>query len=180
MRRVDGQRGQYREDAVLEELRHRLALAGVQLVPAEDVDALLDQRGQDLLAPGLGLPVHQFAAAVQAPVEHLTRQQSTGRPDRDARRDPPLQPGDPDHEELVQVAREDGEELGSLEQRDPLVLGQLEHPLVEREPAQLAVREPVLREIAGLRDVVRGLDVVLPVVRRQQVSSHVVQHPIPR
>ena len=64
---------------------------------------------------------------------------STGRPGGH----PPHQAGHPDHEELVQVAGEDGQEPDPLQQRDALVLGQLQHPLVEPEPAFLAVEVPV-------------------------------------
>ena len=51
-----------------------------------------------------------------------------------------VQAGHAHHEELVEVGRVDREELHALEQRRALVLGQLEHALVELEPGQLAVR----------------------------------------
>ncbi len=51
-----------------------------------------------------------------------------------------VQPGDADHVELVQVGRVDGAELHPLQQRQLLVLGQLEHALVEVEPRKLAVQ----------------------------------------
>ena len=69
-------------------------------------------------------------------------------------RDATLQAGHPDHEELVEVGREDRQEPHALQQRDVPVLRQLEHPLVEREPGQLAVEEPVV----GQR--FRGVDVL--------------------
>ena len=43
------------------------------------------------------------------------------------------------HEELVEVAPGDAEELHALEQRMGRVAGLFEHTLVEREPAQLAI-----------------------------------------
>ncbi len=52
-----------------------------------------------------------------------------------------VQPGHPDHEELVQVARVDGAELQPLQQRHRGVLGQLEHPIIEGQPRQLPVEE---------------------------------------
>ena len=57
--------------------------------------------------------------------------------------DPALEAGHPDHEELVEVAGEDRQEADPLQQRQRRVLGQLEHPLVEAQPGQLAVEEPV-------------------------------------
>ena len=86
----------------------------------------------------------QLAGARPDAVEHLARHEPAGGPDGDAGGDAALEAGDPHHEELVEVAGEDGEELGPLEQRQVGVLGQLEHPLVEGEPGQLAVEEPVL------------------------------------
>ena len=50
-------------------------------------------------------------------------------------------------EELVQVGGEDGEEADALEQRDLVVLGQFEDPLVELDPAVLPVEVPVGGEI---------------------------------
>ena len=49
------------------------------------------------------------------------------------------QAGDADLEELVEVAREDGQELDPLEQRVALVARLVEHAGVELEPRQLAV-----------------------------------------
>ena len=45
-------------------------------------------------------------------------------------------------EELVEVAAEDREELGALEERAILVLGECEHSGVEIEPGQFSVEEP--------------------------------------
>ena len=64
----------------------------------------------------------------------------------DAGGDPLAQRGDPDHEELVQVAGEDGEEVAAFEEGDVVVFCQLEHSGVEREPAQLPVEIAVGRQ----------------------------------
>ena len=68
---------------------------------------------------------------------------------------PALQPGHPDHVELVQVAGEDGEELRPLQQRDPAVLGLGQHPGVELQPGQLAAGEPVVGQVRRRRVLVR-------------------------
>jgi hypothetical protein len=60
------------------------------------------------------------------------------------------QPGDTDLEELVQVRREDRAEAEAVEERDGLVLGELQHAAVELEVRELSVEEAPLR---------RGLDV---------------------
>ena len=56
MGRVDRQRREYREDPVLEQLLAELLLVAVQLVPPDQLDALLGQRGDDVLAEDRGVP----------------------------------------------------------------------------------------------------------------------------
>ena len=53
-----------------------------------------------------------------------------------------LEPGDADLEKLVEVRRADRQEPQPLEQRVGRVARLFEHPLVEIEPAQLAIDEP--------------------------------------
>src|SRR5207244_634143 len=50
------------------------------------------------------------------------------------------QAGDAHHVELIQVGRVDRAELDPLEQRHALVLGQLQHAVVEVQPRELAVQ----------------------------------------
>ena len=50
-----------------------------------------------------------------------------------------LQPGDANLEELIEVAREDGQEADAFEQRIALVDRFVQHAIVEVEPRQLAV-----------------------------------------
>ena len=68
--------------------------------------------------------------------------------------------GDADHEELVEVGDEDGEELHPLHQRQRLVAGELEDAVVELEPGQLAVdvQRRVGRAPAGSAPVSLGVD----------------------
>ena len=62
-----------------------------------------------------------------------------------------FRPGHPHHVELVEVGREDRQELGPLQQRLAGVLGQREHPGVEVEPGQLAVEVAVVGQLGGGR-----------------------------
>jgi len=55
-----------------------------------------------------------------------------------------FQASDPDHEKLVEVAREDRQEEKALELRHRIVLGELEHPLVEIEGAEFEVEEVIV------------------------------------
>ena len=61
-----------------------------------------------------------------------------------------LQPGHADHEELIQVAGEDGQEAGALQQRDGGVGSELQHPLVELQPGDLPVEEAVVGQFVGV------------------------------
>ena len=71
--------------------------------------------------------------------ELLVGGQAVGRAGDLARLDLLAQAGDADLEELVEVAREDGQELDPLEQRVALVARLVQDAGVELEPRQLAV-----------------------------------------
>ena len=86
--------------------------------------------------------------------------------DWEARHHPAYQPGHPDHEELVQVGGENGEEAHALQQRDRLVFGEFEHALVESEPALLTVEVTLLGQRGfGVRR--RPVAVVVPFSSRR-------------
>ena len=57
-----------------------------------------------------------------------------------------VQRADADHEELVEVVREDRGEARAFDDRQVLILGKLEDALVELQPAQLTVEETVVRQ----------------------------------
>src|SRR5690606_24833694 len=70
------------------------------------------------------------------------------------RLDPPsrlaLEPGDPDHGELVEIAGRDRQEAQPFEQRITLVLRLRQNPPVERKPGKLAVDVPLRRRRAAV------------------------------
>ena len=79
--------------------------------------------------------------------------QSGGGRHGDAGVDAALQTCDANHEELVEVVREDRGEACAFDDRQIFVLGKFENSLVELQPAQLAVEEAVVRQrlFAGLK-----------------------------
>ncbi|MDQ0991688.1 hypothetical protein QFZ74_002916 [Streptomyces sp. V3I7] len=164
VRGVHGQRGQHREDLLPEQGEQpRLLLLG-QLAPADHVDALVREGGRDVLLEAGGVPGHELAGAGPDHLQHLAGLEPGGGARGHARGDTALQTGDPDHEELVQVAGEDRQEVRAFEQGRVRVLGELQDPLVEGEPAALPVEEATLRQLgpAGLRLLVPvevGVDV---------------------
>jgi hypothetical protein len=160
VRRVDRERRQDREDAIAVERAELLLLGRPQRVPVQQLDALVGERRHELVVVGLGVLHHEVLTGLQAAGQHVTGVEPARRRERHAGGDAPLEAGDPHHEELVEVAREDGHEAYALEQGERLVLGQLQHAGVEGDPRQLAIEEPVGRQRAGGR-VERRVDVEL-------------------
>lgn len=150
MGRVHRQRREDREDLLAEEAMQRRPLSFAEVAPTDDGDAFFFQGRADLVPEHPGVHPHEFLGRVLNPVEQVPRLQPGGRTDREAGRDAALEPGHPDHEELVEVAGEDGQELGPLDERHRLVHRQLQDALVELQPGDLAL------EIALLRQVVDG------------------------
>ncbi len=156
--RVDGKGRQHREDAVLEQPLARLLLVAVEVGPADELDALRVEQGDELLAEEPGVALHLVARLGPDAFEDVARHQSGGRPDGDIGSDPALEAGDADHEELVEVAGEDRGEAHPLEQRETGVLGLAEHAAAVGEPGELTVEEAVVvRRHRGQRVVVRGV-----------------------
>ncbi len=152
VRRIDRERGQHREDLLPEVGAQPLALGRAQLAPADHLDALGGQLGPDLLGEAGRMPGDQVGRPLGDQLELVAQRDPVAAAHRQAGAEPALQSGDPDHVELVEVAREDGQELGPLQQRGVRVLGERQHPGVEVEPGQLPVEEAVLGQLGrGIR-----------------------------
>ena len=139
MRRVEGQGRQDRKHDVLEVGRKLLAPLGLDLVPLEDPHARLGEARPEVFGER---PDRERRVSFDDLADHaelLMRGQAVGAPLRHRRLDLLVQPRDPDHEELVEVRVEDGEELDPLEQRPARVERFLEDPPVEGEPRDLPV-----------------------------------------
>ena len=140
VRRIDRQRRQDREDLVQEALA-QLELALRSLLVAARCGCLrLGQLGR-------ATPAYRSASArawscrtrSRMRVEDLGGRQAVGRRPGVAGGDLLLEARHADLEELVEVAGEDGQEAGPLQQRVALVLRLVEDALVELQPRQLAV-----------------------------------------
>ena len=160
MRRVDSERHQDGEDLQREDLVGAVAVGLVEVAPRLDVDAGLVERRLHVLAERDGVAVLQVVRLRAHGGQHVFGRGAHVGGNGEARGDAALEAGDAHHKELVEVAREDREEVGPLEQGERGVFGELEDTLVEREPAQFAVEVAVV----GQRSVVdarRLVDVVL-------------------
>ena len=107
---------------------------------------LIGERRQDMVDDVVRVLVLQAVGLFADGAELLARAQTARRGDGDAGVDAALEAGHADHEELVEVRGEDRAEIGAFEQRNVFVLGKLEDTLVELQPAEFAVEEPVWRQ----------------------------------
>ncbi len=104
-------------------------------------DLLLVERRLQIAAPELGLVRGELRHPPADLEERLSRRPAVGRADTQTRGSLALEPCNANHEELVEVRREDGAELQALEQGDVLVLSELEDARVEVEPGELPVEK---------------------------------------
>src|SRR5713226_7349380 len=141
--RMDGERGEDGEEHAAEVVLEEALLLLARLLGPEQEDPFGGEERLDLLQEAPVLLVHQLVHAGGHRGERLRGGHAIGPRRLVARGDAALEGGHPDHEELVQVRAEDGEELHALEQRHARVLRLLEHAPVEFEPRELPVDEGV-------------------------------------
>jgi len=109
----------------------------------DEIHTGLGQCGRNEAAPGIRVAKLEAVGLCRDIGEGVLRGGSDVRGHRESGDDAALESRNPDHEELIQIAREDREEVGALQRGKARVLGQLKHALIEREPAQLAVEKAV-------------------------------------
>ena len=177
MRRVDRERHEHREDLPREVAAQVLALALAELRPRHDPDAGLGEGRLHELLVDDRVPLLQLVRLPRDVAQHVERCATDIRRHGESGDDAALQAGDPHHEELVEVRGEDREEVRSLEHRDAWILGELEHALVEGEPAQLAVEIAFGGQLRRALDV-EGLEVVVEVAGGAVFVEGGVGHPL--
>jgi hypothetical protein len=168
----DRQRGEHGEDLAPEALVEHLALVAGHVGDGDDGDPVLGQRGADLALRAARLALAQLIDAHPQLVDDLRRRAPVWPRVAQAGVDLVVQARDADGEELVEVGREDRQELQALEQRNVVLLGQLEHARVELDPRELAVEvEPRIVEIAR-----RGVGLGLRLGRRDLADRLLLSH----
>ena len=143
-----------REDLLGEVAPRGFLLRRREIRPLHHANAVRGERRPAHLVPATRLPLEQGARADGNGVEHLLDREAVI-PRRAARRRRPLERGDADHEEFVEVRAQDGQKPDPREERDAGVLGQLQHPAVEFDETQIAVEE-----LLGIREQRRAQRVV--------------------
>ena len=150
MRWIDGEGGQDREELSVEKGIHCPALWLGERFPPQQMNAGVAERGKNIVAKGVRMLALELMGALPDVLEDFSRSEPAGRPNCYPGGDPPLESGDPHHEELVEIACEDGEEFRPLEARKLLVLRELEYPLVECQPGKFTVEESVCGQALSL------------------------------
>src|SRR5262249_33430684 len=139
MARIDGQRRDDRVQDAPEVVLQELALLARRLLRPDDRDALGGEEWLDFLQEAAMLLVDQLMDSTGDGGEGGGRGQAIRARGHVARAKLPLEIGDPDHEELVEIRAEDREELHTLQKRDARILRLLEDTTVELEPGELAI-----------------------------------------
>ncbi len=141
MARIDGQRREDGVDLVAKEIPGPRCVMAGEICDIPDEDVVFREGGEDFLVPK---PVNCLGHLVDElldGVEDLGRGHAVGPDVRGAAVDLLLDAGDANLEELVEVRRENREELHAFHEGLPAVLGLFEDPPVELEPAQFPVNE---------------------------------------
>ncbi len=124
--RVDGDRRQHREDLASEVLVEARLLLRVELLRLHERHAGVAEALTDLVPDPVVLG-HELVRAERDGPELLLRGHAVGRELGDVAGELRLEPRRAHHEEFVQIAGEDREELQPLVERDPVVRGLREH-----------------------------------------------------
>ena len=152
MRRVDRQRRQNWEDIGRELLLQPGALVVVKLRRGQQHDVLCPQPVAQVVPTGL-LILQQLFGADRDGGHLLARGHAVLAGGHDAQRDLRLKAGDADHVELVQIVGRDRQEAEAFQQRVVRVSGLVQNPLIEIDPGQLSVDEPLRRARIDLRRI---------------------------
>ena len=140
MARIDGHRRQHGENFAPENISQGAQLRLFEVFGAAQHNPFRLQRRQDFLGQTFILHGDQLANDLTDPSQlflrcHAVRPGAPG----DTRLHFLLQTAHPDHEKLIQVGAEDGQELDALQERHVSILSLFQNPPIELQPAQLAV-----------------------------------------
>ena len=158
------QRGERGEDRLAEVLAQLRAATLIQIPHGDHVDVVVGQGGPQLSFEAVAQPLAKAEHALADQGDRLRRDAPVEARMLDAGVDLVAQTCDAHHVELVEVGGVDGAELDPLQERDPGILGELEHPIVEVQPGELTVqieRRVVLRDLTPFVVVVLAIAVHL-------------------
>ena len=137
--RIEGEWRQQRKNLRPEVRRQESPRRIGELVGFEDPDAVLGQLRAQTVVPARGLIAHHAGRTLADGHQQLGHRHPVDRDLFEAGAPLLEQRRDAHHEELVEVRGDDGQELHPLQQRMVVVQRLIEDPLVELQPAHLAV-----------------------------------------
>src|SRR5262249_40991410 len=140
MRRIDGERGQQRENLPKELIFEPGPFFFRHVRPFDQHDALLGQHLPQL-APALLLIACQRTDGLRDAGELFRRSEAIRALDRNAGALLALEAGNADHEEFIEVVGGNRQKPNTLEQGVGVVCRLLEYSAIELEPRQLAIDE---------------------------------------
>ena len=156
MRRVQPQGGQHRHQLGFKIIAQPDVLFLAAVGAAHEADFFLLQRRHQHLVEHAVLLVHQRVRALRNGRHQIGRQYAVGPGLSRSHAQHLLQPGDADFKKLVEIGAGNAQEFQPLQQRDVLVLAQLQHAPVEFQQRQLAVQEQLRGGEFGWSDAVFG------------------------
>jgi len=141
--RVHRERHKHGEYPGGEEFADSRPVVRAEFVPALDPDAGLVEGGPDMVAQYVRVTLLQLVRLLADVGQDIARSAPHIGRHRDAGGDPSFEAGDSHHEELIEVRCEDREEVHPLEQRHRRILREFKDPLIEGQPAELAIEETI-------------------------------------
>ena len=135
---------------LIEEAIHAGLLICAQLFPAQQTDSCFGECRKDIVVQNMGLFALEVVGVGPNRFQDFARGQTTRCPNRNARCNAALEARHAHHEELVEVAREDRQELRPIQDCDFGVGSQLQNAPIESQPRQLPIEEPILGERVDL------------------------------
>ncbi len=137
------------------EIRTQFRLLGFrEIVPAGETDAVAREVPVEEIPEAAILVLHQRTGPNGDGVELFLRGEAVRRAFLHTGGDGTLQPAHPDHEKLVHVAADDGEEPDPRQERQSRILGQGQHAGVKLEARELHVEELVRSRLFRLQHLV--------------------------
>ncbi len=171
--RVEGERRQHRGDVAPEVLGDKRCDVFRVLGRFEKPDAVLRQLRPQTIVPAASLLVEHLTRPRPHQPKLLLGRQSIRRHVLAVRPHLLLEHRDANHEELVEVGADNGEKLDAFEERVAAIACLIEHPLVELQPAELAIDKEG-RGVERRRDCGHGTGIVLPVCKQHVTDESTV------
>ena len=140
MRGIDRDRREQRRDGLYEKLFDVLAGCGPKLFEIAHVDRFVRQRGNEFFAPASVLFRHELVNSLHQLGENFFLRAAVGAGVAISLLDLLQEAGEANFDELVEIARGDGQEFHALEERIRGIARFFEHALVELQPREVAIQ----------------------------------------